>query len=231
LLLLDTMLLKVRSHILAYKKFMMAHKWLTLGVPAAAVVSVLAVIISSTLVIDSYGKYILAPNTSRHMAIGIVLGAGVTKSGKPFRELQARLDVAAAAIQQGTVDSLILSGDNSVKTYDEPGAMMRYLTDVKHISKAKLQPDYAGRSTYESCERASKIFGLGQTIIFSAASHLLRAIYLCRHFGIESYGMASHIEANNSGRREVLARVKAFYNVYIRGEKTILGAPISIPHY
>lgn len=211
-------------------RFALAHKWFSFGLPATAITLVAAVVISSTLVIDSYGRYILPGNTHQHEATGLVMGAGVTKDGKPFRELQGRLDVAADALQKGQVDSLILSGDNRFKNYDEPSAMIDYLTEVKHVSRNKLQPDYAGRSTYESCERASKVFGLHRVTIISAGSHLPRAIYLCRHFGIEAYGLASHIEANNSGRREVLARVKAFYNVYIRGERTILGSPIHMRH-
>jgi vancomycin permeability regulator SanA len=77
-------------------------------------------------------------------------------------------------------------------------------------------------------ERASKVFGLEETIIFSAGSHLPRAIFLCRHFGIEAYGVASKIEANNSTRREALARVKALFNTYIYSEPTVLGSRIDV---
>jgi vancomycin permeability regulator SanA len=177
-------------------------------------------------VVDSYGKYILPPGSNKHTTIGLVLGAGITKSGKPFHELQARLDVAAQALHDGRVDKLILSGDNRFKGYNEPATMEKYLVETKHISASKLQPDYAGRSTYESCERASKVFGLHETIIFSARSHLPRAIYLCRHFDITAYGIPSNVEANNSWRHELLARVKAVFNLYIYGERTILGSPI-----
>src|SRR2546430_8780339 len=106
--------------------------------------------------------------------------------------------------------------------------MEHYLVETKHISKEKLQVDDAGRDTYASCERAAKVYGLHQTIIFSAGTHLPRAIFLCRSFGIESYGISSNVEANNSHRREIMARTKAVLNVYIYGEPTILGAPIKM---
>lgn len=178
-------------------------------------------------IIGQNQQYITSLDSAQHTKVGIVLGAGISKDGKPYDELKARLDVAKQALDQGVVDRLILSGDNRYKNYDEPTAMKNYLID-KGVPSDVLIADYAGRSTYESCERASKIFDLHETIIFSAESHLPRAIYLCRHFGISAQGISSGVEANNSGRREPLARVKAMYNAHLIGERTVLGDPISI---
>jgi vancomycin permeability regulator SanA len=136
--------------------------------------------------------------------------------------------VAAAALQHGDVQKLILSGDNRFENYDEPTAMKHYLVDTYHIDPAKLQSDFAGRSTYESCDRAQRVFGQHRLVLISAESHLPRAIYLCRHLGVEAYGLASHLEADNATRREALARVKAVYNIYVHGEPTIYGAKVSL---
>ncbi len=160
--------------------------------------------------------------------VGLVLGAGVTEDGRPYRELQSRLDTAASALARGYVDKLVLSGDNRFETYNEPAAMKRYLIEERGIDAGRLQEDFGGRSTYESCERASKVFSLDKVIIISAGSHLPRAIYLCRHFGVEAYGLASKAEANNASRREVMARAKAMINVYVNGENTLLGEPIPL---
>lgn len=167
-------------------------------------------------------------STAQPAEIGMVLGAGITKEGKPYDELKARLDIAASAINNGTVEKLILSGDNRFENYNEPSAMKHYLIEKRSIPAAKLVEDFAGRSTYESCERAAKVFSVKKLIIFSAGSHLPRAIYLCRHFNIEAYGIASGTEANNSRRRELLARVKAVYNTHVLGEDTVLGNPIPL---
>lgn len=179
--------------------------------------------------ISGGGRYVLNADSKQHERVGLVLGAGVNKrTGKPYKELQARLDVAAQAIKKGQVEKLILSGDNRFASYDEPTAMKKYLVDVKGISSSKLQVDFAGRSTYESCERAAKVFGVKRLIIYSAPTHLPRAIWLCRHFGIEAYGVSSKVDANNGKRRELQANVKAVFNVYFVGEKTILGPPIKL---
>lgn len=199
---------------------------------AAVIVALLPVVAMAAAyaIIAPNQKFVLDASAARakDISVGFVLGAGVMPDGKPYKELQGRLDVAAQALQDGVVDQLVLSGDNRFEHYDEPQAMINYLVDEKHLDKTKLHPDYAGRSTYESCERAAKIFQLKKVVLISAGSHLPRAIFLCRHFGIEAYGLASNVEANNSWRREQLARVKAIYNAYLIGEPTILGDPINL---
>ncbi len=211
--------------------FILKHKQLlTISAVIAVLVSLLVPLICYRL-ISPNKQFILGSSSdikARDVSVGLVLGAGVNKDGKPFKELQARLDVAAAAYVNGDVSKLILSGDNRFESYNEPAAMQKYLVDQKQIPESDLQVDYAGRSTYESCERATRIFGQSKIVIFSAESHLPRAIYLCRHFGIETYGISSGIEADNSWRREMLARIKAVFNIYVIGEKTVLGDPIKI---
>jgi vancomycin permeability regulator SanA len=187
------------------------------------------IIIGCYYTIEPYKKFAVTPESAKHTNVGLVLGAGINKQGKPYNELKARLDSAADALQKETVDHLLLSGDNRYEHYDEPTAMKNYLIEARGIAPEKLTADFAGRSTFESCERAAKVFGLRDVLVFSAGSHLPRAIYLCRHFGIETHGIASGLEANNSSRREPLARVKAIYNTLVKGEHTVLGDHISLP--
>jgi len=214
-------------------QFVRQHRTkLLIGAAIVLFLPVIAVAVSSALILPNK-RYVLSSQDhqsvqNKHIAVGMVLGAGITKDGRPYKELKGRLDVAAAALQRGDIQKLILSGDNRFPGYDEPTAMKRYLQTTYHIPADKLQPDFAGRSTYESCQRAAEVFEQKRLVIFSGASHLPRAIYLCRQFGIESYGVASTTEANNATRREAEARVKALYNVYIRGENTVLGTPISL---
>lgn len=186
---------------------------------------VLAFIITSFMVVGKYQKFVIKNQDYKELN-GIVFGSGITKDGRPYKELQARLDTAADALNSGDVTKLLLSGDNRTGGYNEPDAMIKYLVETRLIDPAKLQADYAGRSSYETCERAVKIFGIKKAVLFSANSHLPRAIFLCRSFGIEAYGVGNSVEANNAGRREILARTKALFNVYIYGEQTILGPKI-----
>ena len=222
------MLQKFKALANTLRNFCSGHKRLLFTLLVLAVIAPIALVAFCHYLIHADATYILEPTSNQHERVGIVLGAGITKDNKPFKELQARLDVAAKAIHDGQVDKLLLSGDNRFNMYNEPDAMVNYLVEVKHIPRSKLQADYAGRSTYESCERASKVFGLKRAIIISAPTHLPRAIYLCRHFGVEAYGLSSGVDANNGQRRELQANVKAVFNMYIRGEDTVLGPPIKI---
>lgn len=230
--------LRYTQNMQKYISYIKAHRWQAALVLAGLIAAPLVAMVVSYWTVSPNAKYILAdagnlqqqqkPIKDKDISVGLVLGAGVDKQGRPYKELRARLDVAAAALQRGDVDKLILSGDNRFKFYDEPTAMKKYLMQTYGIASTKLQPDFAGRSTYESCQRAAQVFEQKRLVLFSAQTHLPRAIYLCRHFGIETYGIASTLEANNAVRREAVARVKAVYNVYVKGEPTILGTPIHI---
>jgi len=193
------------------------------------ILSVVFFVIFSNIYISTFTKYIVTDSIPNYSSeVGLVFGSGITIKGRPYKELEARLDSAAEALKNGVVNKLILSGDNRFENYNEPDAMINYLVDVKNIDRDKLQPDYAGRSTYESCERASKVFQVRKIILFSANSHLPRALFTCRSFGIESYGVGNNVEASNATRREFLAKAKSVFNVYIYGEKSILGDPIPL---
>ena len=210
------------------KQKLLAHRKMIIILCSIAIAAPILLVALAYAIIEPNSRYILGQKSARHTHVGIVLGAGVDRKGKPYKELQARLDLAAKQLDKGQVDKLILSGDNRFHGYNEPDAMKRYLVETKHVDASKLQPDYAGRSTYESCERAAKVFKLHEAIIYSANSHLPRAIFLCRHFGVASYGVGTAVEANNHLRREALARVKAIFNTYIYGERTILGNTINV---
>ncbi len=163
---------------------------------------------------------------------GIVFGGGVTEDG-PRPLLRDRLDQAAELLEADIVDRLILSGDNRFESYNEPREMFQYLVNERGVSPQVLQADFAGRSTYETCERASKIFGVTHAILVSESTHLPRALYLCKHFDITAYGVQSDGEASSGLKigqrwREVLARDKATFNTMIWGEPTVLGDPIQL---
>jgi vancomycin permeability regulator SanA len=193
--------------------------------------------LSSYLVIQKETSRIYEANDSElafvasSTRVGIVLGGGVGLD-RPSTIVQDRLDTAKELIDKEYVDLLLLSGDNSADDYNEPQVMYDYLVQ-NGVPPEKLQRDFAGRSTYATCERAKKIFGVNSALLVSQDTHLPRAIYLCRHFGIDAYGVKAETETRKrtwvyQRAREFFARGKAVYNAYILGEETILGDPIPI---
>jgi SanA protein len=145
--------------------------------------------------------------------------------------LQDRLDTAYKLYEDGKVEKLLLTGDNRTLAYNEPQVMEDYLYE-RGVPLRAMQQDLAGRSTFESCERAAKIFNIDSAILISQQTHLPRAIYLCEHFGIDSIGVKAEGTGSSLRRfivqtmREVFARTKAVFNANIIGEDTILGEPI-----
>lgn len=88
-------------------------------------------------IIEPNKKYITDLEDNKQFNVSVVLGAGISKEGKPFDELKARLDIAKKALDQGVVQKLIITGDNRFSGYDEPTAMKKYLEN-KGISSDKL---------------------------------------------------------------------------------------------
>lgn len=193
--------------------------------------------VGSSLIIQKRAHNIYLPDdprlsqVGRSVKVGIVFGGGI-QNNQPLPLLRDRLNTAKELLQNGTVEKLVLSGDNRFLEYNEPLAMYQFLVD-NGVDAMKLQVDYAGRSTYETCERAKKIFNVHDAILITESTHLPRAIYLCERFGITAYGAISDGQSSDGLKvgqrwREILARNKAVFNVYFIGEETVLGDPIEL---
>lgn len=161
--------------------------------------------------------------------IAIVFGAGLLYSGEPTAVLRDRVETAVKLYQSGKIQAILMTGDNSTENYNEPAAMRQYALELE-VPDRDLHLDYAGRRTYDSCYRAKEIFGVSQAILVTQRFHLVRALFLCEHLGLESYG----VEANNRqyrklsfiywNFREIFARNVAILDLIIRPEP-ILGVP------
>ncbi|WP_245887286.1 SanA/YdcF family protein [Umezawaea tangerina] len=152
--------------------------------------------------------------------VGLVLGAGLTREGRPTPFLAGRLDVAADLYARGKVSVLLVSGDNSREDYDEPGAMREYLVS-KGVPGAVVVADYAGLDTWDSCVRARQIFGVEKVTVVTQEFHLPRAVALCRAAGIEAFGVGHDTSDQFAGGtrygwfRESLASGKAMVDALV----------------
>ncbi len=148
----------------------------------------------------------------------LVLGTIRSVQGRINLFYKYRLDAAAELFNSGKVDAVIVSGDNSRPDYDEPTNMKRDLVE-RGVPEEFVTIDYAGFRTLDSVVRAEKIFGLSDYIIVSQPFHLSRAIFLARANGQEVVGYAARDVGGRFGAsvrtREVLARLKAFLDVYV----------------
>lgn len=162
--------------------------------------------------------------------VALVLGAGLNRDGTAGLVLRDRVKTATELYFDGKVEKLLMSGDNSTEYYDEPGAMQSYAISLG-VPEDDIVLDFAGRRTYDSCFRANAIFGLEELIIVTQAYHLPRALFLCDAFEIEAQGVPAD-DANYRRSsytfwwvREILASLKAVWDVSIAHPEVILGPP------
>ncbi|NOT06026.1 MAG: DUF218 domain-containing protein [Anaerolineales bacterium] len=162
--------------------------------------------------------------------VAIVFGAGLLRDGSAGPVLRDRVETAVQLYQQGKVNKLLMSGDNSVVEHNEPEAMRQYALAFG-IPDEDIVLDYAGRRTYDTCYRANFIFQVDSAILVTQGFHLPRAIFLCNWFGVESVG----VESNNNyfrkisrfywNTRELFATVQAVWDVIVIKPVPVLGEP------
>lgn len=120
--------------------------------------------------------------------VALVPGAGLTARGAPSLYLARRLEVARELYADGKVSAILVSGDNSRTTYDEPTAMRDWLV-AQGVPDDVVVRDYAGFDTQDTCVRARKVFGVTSAIVVTQDYHLPRALFLCVHAGIDAHGV------------------------------------------
>jgi SanA protein len=162
--------------------------------------------------------------------VAIVFGAGLRGDGSPTLVLRDRVETAVALYVAGKVDKLLMSGDNSTASYNEPKAMADYAVRLG-VPASDIVLDYAGRRTYDTCYRARAIFGIDHAILVTQPFHLPRALYTCRALGIDAAGVESTRYAYRRSLlmfwnlRELPATLTALMDVHIFRPKPILGNP------
>ena len=185
----------------------------------------------SPLLILTHGKNNIYTELSNipHYEVAIVFGAGIKDDGTPSDALKDRLITAADLYNAGVVDKILVSGDNRFENYNEPDAMYEYLVNTEDVSEDDIAVDYAGRRTFDTCVRASEIWGIDDAILISQGYHLPRAIFTCDALGVESVGYSAtrqdYVFSDYYKFREVLAIYKAVIDVYIWEPDYVGGEP------
>jgi vancomycin permeability regulator SanA len=174
------------------------------------------------------GGYIYGEGDVPQAPVALVLGAQVYANGVPSPFLEARLAIAQRLLETGKVRAILVSGDHRAWRYDEPGAMLRWLSD-HGVPRTKIAMDHAGFDTYDSCVRAVKVFGVSRAIVVTQTYHLPRAVNLCRRVGLDTYGVGDATVAQFrrpwliSSNREHGACVKAVFDVVSGRDPVFLG--------
>ncbi|GEL93916.1 SanA/YdcF family protein [Cellulomonas composti] len=149
--------------------------------------------------------------------VALVLGAGLRPDGSPSTYLRRRLNAAQSLYEQGRIDVVLVSGDNSTPYHDEPAAMRDYLVE-RGVPVDHVVLDGAGLDTHDSCVRAHDVFGVDQAVVLTQSYHLRRALFSCQAAGIDVTGVgvsAASVQPKQAlmwRLREIPASYKAFWD-------------------
>ena len=181
---------------------------------------------------QTYGHRVYSqPAAVPAQPLAIVFGAGYLPGGRLSDALADRMEAAIDLYRAGTVNKLLLTGDNRFADYNEPAAMAAY-AEARGVPRDDLVLDYAGRRTYDSCYRAGAIFGVERAVLVTQDFHLPRALYTCHRLGLEVVGLTAdrhaYVRAAWYQLRELLALSRAWLDVELLKPRPVLGDPIPV---
>ncbi len=163
--------------------------------------------------------------------VGIVLGTSPWVNGSNLF-FKTRIEAAKELYERGRIHHIIVSGDNSDKSYNEPEFMKKALMK-SWVPEEVITMDFAGFRTLDSVVRASEVFSLtGGFTIISQPFHVERALFLAQANRIDAIGYGAANVSLEYGLyayiREIPARWLALYDAWSGTEATVLWEKESI---
>lgn len=182
---------------------------------------------------NAEGKIFHSVKDIPHRKVGLLLGTSKKlMNGYNNYYFVYRIKAAAALYHAKKLDYIIVSGDNSVKGYNETEDMKLDLI-AKGVPENRIFEDFAGFRTLDSVVRAKDIFGQDSITIISQQFHNERAIFLAEKHDINAIAFnAKDVNAKWGFRtkiQEVFARVKVFVDLLTGKEPKFGGEKILIP--
>lgn len=194
---------------------------------------IILIILAPWMIISfsSIGKIYTDINNIPNKKYGLLLGTSPGYNGNnPF--FITRIEATKELYEKKKIEYIIVSGDNSVISYNEPQYMKNALMRA-WIPEDVIIMDFAGFRTLDSILRTKNIFSLTDDItIISQPFHLERALFLAKFHDINAiwywaanvnlfYGLQTYI-------REIGARWLAIYDAITWTSATIEWEKIQI---
>ncbi|MEN9303665.1 MAG: hypothetical protein RL264_2094 [Bacteroidota bacterium] len=164
--------------------------------------------------------------------VGLLLGTSRYVLGNiPNHYFFNRIEAAIELYRAGKIDKIVVSGDNSVKGYNEPQDMMDELVK-RGFPAENIYLDYAGFRTFDSVYRMEYIFGQKKFIIVSQEFHNRRAIVIAQKLNLDAIGYnakdVSQYYGFKTQLREKFARTKMYLDFLFGIQPKFLGEKIKI---
>ena len=147
----------------------------------------------------------------------LVLGTSKAGRGGTNLYFKYRMEAAAELYHAKKVKKIIVSGDNHIKSYDEPTDMENYLLSLG-VPNSAIIKDYAGFRTLDSVIRAQKVFNAQSLIIISQEFHNKRALCIAKHNNLDAIAYNAKDVKRRLGSfhwRELLARPLMVLDIFL----------------
>ncbi len=198
-------------------------------------VLMMLLILYSNQAIEQYSQAYVFDDTRKipQNKVGLILGTSKKiQNGQLNLYFKYRIKAAAELYYAGKVRYLLVSGDNSLKEYNEPMDMRKALL-AQGVPDSVIVLDFAGFRTLDSVVRSQKVFGQNKITIISQAFHNKRALYIARKKGIDAIAYNAQDVGFTSGLkvqiREKMARVKVLLDLHLLNtQPKFLGDEIAI---
>lgn len=158
------------------------------------------------------------PGGTPHQAM-VVLGAQVTPTGAPSKQLELRLELALAQYQKQPGLIVVTGAQGRDEPMTEASAMRHWLMG-KGVPAEHILMDESSFNTRQNLENAKQLLppGTRDVLIITSDYHLPRAMSQARDLGFEPLGVGSPILPEywlKNHARETLAWGKYFVNKYL----------------
>lgn len=195
------------------KRLAKAALWLLFGV-------ILAVLVCNFWVVYSTKNAIFFNvNTLPSNDYALVLGTNrFVAKGRENLFFTYRMEATSRLYKEGKIKYIILSGNNDSEYYNEPEEMKSVLLGMG-IPAEVMTLDFAGFRTFDSVVRAKDVFKKKKLTIISQNFHNARALYICKHQGLEAVAFAAQDVPGGyplkTLLREYMARPKAMIDLFL----------------
>jgi len=197
------------------------NKW-TIG---ATFILIIFIVFSNVFIVQStktniYSTIKETPNGNK---VALLLGTSrYTQRGYTNLYFKYRIAAVAKLYHSGKIKHIIVSGDNSLKEYNEPKEMLSVLIQ-QGVPESAITLDFAGFRTLDSVVRCKKVFGQNKFIIVSQRFHLERALFIADKYEIDAVGFVAQDPPKEYSKkthfREYFAKTKAVIDLYITHKK------------
>lgn len=209
----------MKSILIKLKKLLL-NKW-TIGL---GLLLILFVLFSNIIIEQSTKSEIFqTADKTPEKKVALLLGTSrYTTRGYTNLFFKHRISAAVDLYTQGKIKHIIVSGDNSLKSYNEPREMKKALMALG-IPDSAITLDYAGFRTLDSVVRCKEIFGQTEVVIISQRFHVERALFIAKKYKMQAVGFAAQDPPEKysfkTHFREYFAKTKAVIDLYIINKK------------